>query len=1016
MNSSHDPKATMPAQATPEALNSAFNTGKPLPDTQDGGASATPGPDQAPVVAGYELLGQMARGGMGEVWQVRDRRFNRILALKTLQPQYAGSDTAKSRFLAEAQITAQLQHPGIPPVHDLGELPDGRPFLAMKLVKGDTLADLLKQSPRPSAFNYLAVFEAIAQAVGYAHAHGIIHRDLKPANVMVGAFGEVQVMDWGLAKAMPSGAQQPDAPEDPNATKPNLTDIVTPENDVATRTGSILGTPAYMPPEQAGGEIRKLDARSDVFGLGAILCQMLIGQPPYKGTNAHEVRLQAVRWEIGDTFTKLDACGAEPEVIALCKQCLARDQADRPADGNAVAAQVAAIRRESELRAQRAEIAQAQAETQAAEQRKRRRVIQWSAVAIALVLTAGLAGSLWQMNRAMDAERLAQQERDLKETQRQRAQANEKLAEERLIQVEEEKQIATAVSGFLQYKLLGQLDPKQQANRLLALGQPETEREPDPKLSVLVARAAAELAPDKIEANFPRQPLLQAALLQTVGDTYRAIGGKDNDQYALAISFLERSVKLRQQHLGADHPLTLASMNNLALAYQDAGRLAETIRLFEQVRDASEKTLGANHPHTLSTLANLARAYQDAGRLAEALRLFEQVRDARVQKLGADHPATLKTRNNLALAYQEAGRLPEAIRLYEQVRDARVRKLGADHPATLTTLHNLAGAYKDAGRLPQALRLYEQVRDARVRKLGADHPATLTTLHNLARAYQDALRLPEAISLYEQIRSARTRKLGADHPATLTTVNDLAAAYWRAKQLGRSVPLFEHLLPRQEKNLGRHHPDTQFTLANLGVNYKDAGRLVEALPLLEEAYAYSKGHPPMRWVGRPLLDAYVKAGKAAEATALVQELLAEDRKTLPQESRELAGRLATHGLSLLQLKAFVDAEPILRESLDILQKRMEADAPGAGWPVPYTMSLLGEALAGQKRYAEAEPLLVKGYDGLKAREKTIPPQGRARIPEALDRLIALYTALDKPDEVKKWQAERAKFIQKWTAW
>jgi serine/threonine protein kinase len=204
MNPSHDPKATMPAQATSEALNSPFDTGGALPDTRDGGDGPTPGPDQVPVVAGYELLGEIARGGMGEVWQVRDPRFNRILALKTLQPQYADSDTAKSRFLAEAQITAQLQHPGIPPVHDLGELPDGRPFLAMKLVKGDTLADLLKQSPRPSAFNYLAVFEAIAQAVGYAHAHGIIHRDLKPANVMVGAFGEVQVMDWGLAKDVQS--------------------------------------------------------------------------------------------------------------------------------------------------------------------------------------------------------------------------------------------------------------------------------------------------------------------------------------------------------------------------------------------------------------------------------------------------------------------------------------------------------------------------------------------------------------------------------------------------------------------------------------------------------------------------------------------------------------------------------------------------------------------------------------------------------------------------------------------
>src|SRR5262249_35503705 len=154
---------------------------------------------------------------------------------------------------AEARITGQLQHPGVPAVHDLGALPDGRPFLAMKLVKGRTLADLLKERPDPSAHlpRFVAVVEQVCQAVAYAHERGVLHRDLKPSNVMVGAFGEVQVMDWGLAKVLLDRAAPVSALPDGDLTAP-ATEIESDRGDnSATRAGSVIGTPAYMPPEQA---------------------------------------------------------------------------------------------------------------------------------------------------------------------------------------------------------------------------------------------------------------------------------------------------------------------------------------------------------------------------------------------------------------------------------------------------------------------------------------------------------------------------------------------------------------------------------------------------------------------------------------------------------------------------------------------------------------------------------------------------------------------------------------------
>jgi tetratricopeptide (TPR) repeat protein len=277
---------------------------------------------------------------------------------------------------------------------------------------------------------------------------------------------------------------------------------------------------------------------------------------------------------------------------------------------------------------------------------------------------------------------------------------------------------------------------------------------------------------------------------------------------------------------------------------------------------------------------------------------------------------------------------------------------------------------------------------------------------NLALGYRAAGKLDRALPLLEETLKLRKAKLGPDHPDTLRSMGNLAAGYGSARQLDKSVPLFEETLKLQERKLGRQHPDTLRTVANLGVNYKDAGRAQEALPLLEEAFQTTKIKPTFRWVGPHLLDGYDKAGKMAEAARLVTELLADARKQLPKDSPQLAERLARFGRSLLQANAFTDAEALLRECLAIHEKT-QPDA----WATFNTMSMLGGALLGQKKYVDAEPLLLQGYKGMKQREKMIPRDGGGglRIPEALDRLIELYTATNKPDEVKKYQAERAKY-------
>ncbi|XZE53581.1 WD40 repeat domain-containing serine/threonine protein kinase [Planctomycetaceae bacterium SH139] len=301
----------------------------------------------------YQLQGEIARGGMGAILKGRDTDLGRDLAIKVLLDSHKDNPEVIQRFVEEAQIGGQLQHPGIAPIYELGQFADKRPFFAMKLVKGQTFSKLLKErdDPADDRGRFIGIFEQVCQTMAYAHSRGVIHRDLKPANIMVGAFGEVQVMDWGLAKVLPAGGIE-DEKQAHNKHK-DVSIIQTIRSGVGsdppgvigsfgsqTQMGSVMGTPAYMPPEQALGEIDQMDERADVFGLGAILCEILTGKPPYVADDGTRVFRMASRGKLDECFERLDACGADEDLIALTKHCLELEPADRPRDAEAAAQRV----------------------------------------------------------------------------------------------------------------------------------------------------------------------------------------------------------------------------------------------------------------------------------------------------------------------------------------------------------------------------------------------------------------------------------------------------------------------------------------------------------------------------------------------------------------------------------------------------------------------------------------------------------------------------------------------------
>jgi eukaryotic-like serine/threonine-protein kinase len=333
-------------------------------------------PDPADRSARLQLFGEIARGGMGAVLKGRDSDLGRDLAVKILLESHRDKPDMIRRFIEEAQIAGQLQHPGIVPIYELGAFGDRRPYFAMKLVKGHTLAEILanRKTPSEGLPRFLSIFESICQTMAYAHARGVIHRDLKPSNVMVGSFGEVQVMDWGLAKVLPRGG----AVEDASAghTRDQGTVIATTRSgsdSELSQAGSIMGTPSYMAPEQARGEGDQVDDRADVFALGSILCELLTGQPAFTGRTSGEIQRKAARGELADALARLneEGRGHDPELISLAKSCLASERDDRLRNAGEVAERMSLYHSRVQDRLRQSEIARAEEKARAEEATKR---------------------------------------------------------------------------------------------------------------------------------------------------------------------------------------------------------------------------------------------------------------------------------------------------------------------------------------------------------------------------------------------------------------------------------------------------------------------------------------------------------------------------------------------------------------------------------------------------------------------------------------------------------------------
>jgi eukaryotic-like serine/threonine-protein kinase len=767
----------------------------------------------------------------------------------------------------------------------------------------------------------------------------------------------------------------------------------------------MVGTPLYMSPEQAALSPLGVDTRSDIYSLGVLLYELLTGATPFDKDRLHSASYDELRRIIREeeplppsaristlaadlATTVAERRRTDPrrlrqsvrgELDWIVMKCLEKDRNRRFESASGLAADIERYLHDEPVLACPPS---ASYRLRKFVRKHRGPVIAAAAVAMALVL--GVIGTTVGM---LQAGRAAEQERQAKVREALRAEGEQKAklqADEK--RKEAERNLAFARKGN---EILGSVFAGLNPVAIAESGRPLQD----------LLRENLTAAVKELEGSVIGDPLEVAAMQNTLGNSLVALG-----EAPLAVEVLQKALATFKNKLGHDAPDTLRCMNDLATGYWAAGKLDLAVPLSEETLKLTKAKFGPNHNNTFVSMNNLTNSYRDSGQLDKALALLEETVPKMKAELGPDDPITLKCMSNLAGVYWESSQYAKAMPLFEETLPKMKAKFGPNHPDTLTGMGNLAMGYLGNGQLEKAEPLLQETLKVQKARLGPVHPNTLDCMKNLTECYMDARKFDLALPLYEELLWVQKARLGPEHLDTLASMNDLGTCQWSLHRLDKSVPLFEELLPLREKKLGRDHPDTLVSVANLGVNYKDAGRVAEAIPLLEEAYTASKQHATLRWVATPLLDAYASAVKPAEAAKLINVLLADARQTLPKDSPQLAGQLAEFGLVLLEMNGYVAAEPLLRECLAI----REENEPNA-WTTFNTQSMLGGSLLSQKKYKDAEPLLLKGYEGMKVREKAIPPQGATRIPGSLDRLVELYTATDKPEEAKKWSAERAKY-------
>ena len=942
------------------------------------------------AIGRYRIVRLIGEGGMGAVYEAEQYHPRRTVALKVIKPGLASPELLR-RFAQEAQALGRLQHPGIAQIYDAGTADTGygsQPYFAMEFIRGAALRDYT-ESHRLGLRQRLELMVKVCEAVHHAHQRGLIHRDLKPGNIIVDETGQPKILDFGVARVTDSDAQ------------------ATMQTDV----GQLVGTLNYMSPEQVLADPLDIDTRSDVYALGVILYELLAGRLPYRISKRLHEALQTIREEDPSRLSTIDR-RFRGDIETIAAKALEKDKTRRYSSAAELAADITHYLKDEPI--------VAQPPTTSYQLRKfarRHKALVGGVAAVFVVLVAGVVVSTWQAIRASRAESAAVQERDraaaaerVAVQQRDRATAAERSATSARDEAVTAKGVAVAAEGQAKLERDRAVAEKQRADTESATAKAVSEflqknlfeqvtggtgrgAAPDLSVSGALDRTAA-----RIDGTFAGKPLVEAGVREAVGTAYMGLSLWDK-----ATTQFDRAVAIRRRVQGDEDADTLRALRRLAAIDANQRRWEPAEARMAQVLEIQRRRFGPDHADTLQYTLDMAGIYLTWGKLEKAEPLAARATEGRRRTLGPDHKDTISAMTIQMGIYAQAKKWDDAQRVGEAAYASARRTLGEKDPLTLsigTSLPQIAAQARSGNRDERARALADVSKGLAETKANSLPEMIAIAAARATNAFQQN-KLDEAIPPLLEAMEA-SRRAGQEE-LSLTSI--LAGIYALQGKLAQAEQTLAPVLARPDPNKDLMANVLVFALRNIGAGLRNEKRFAEAEPYFAklvplEVVSPGEASNQTRIDAFLLADVYAAQGKYTESERAFVPLLEMQRRVAGRESLAAFATQANLGWTQLMQGRVADAEKTLREALD----GMTRVAPNA-WERANAAGMLGATLARQKRYAEAEPLLTSGYEGM-ATGKAVNPNAASRMSreQVGDAVLQLYG--DSGDAARRAEWEK----------